>query len=176
MKFLIVVFAVSLGAISSLVGAQTVPPGQYCPVASDFDIRPDVLYPGDFIAYYQTLPASYTAQRAAFVDETARVINLVGRAYITGVGIPPPNPLPGGFGPVTPGPYHLIVEFYYFDPQGVRQFCPTLDIPFTVGGSGAASATPVPSLNAWMLVALAGLLCGLGLATQLRRRRRNVTR
>lgn len=176
MKFMMIVLVCSFSALSGLVGAQTAPPGQYCPLTSDFDIRPDVLYSGDFIAYYQTLPPSYTAERAFSVDEAARVVNLAGYAYITSVGILPPNPLPGGFGPVTPGPYRLIVQFYYFDSQSVRQFCPTLDIPFTVGGSGAASATSVPFLNLWMLAALAGLLGGLGLVTQRRVRGRNDTR
>ena len=151
--------------------AQTAPPGQYCPLASDFDVRPETLTPGGHIGYFLSVPISYTVVTSFSIDESARVINLVGRSYIIGVGIPPPNPIPGGFGPVTPGPYHLIVKFFYYDAQSVRQECPTLDIPFTVG-SGPASATPVPAMSTWMLMALAGVLGGLGFAAQRHVRRR----
>ena len=160
------------GLCGQVTRALPVPPGQYCPVVSDFDIRPDVLYPGNYITYYQRLPPSFTTSRAFSVDEAARVINLVGFAHITGIGIPP-NPFPGGLGPVTPGPYRLVVEYYYAPAPNVTEFCPILDIPFTVGGSGAPPATPVPSLSTWMLMALAGLLGGLGLVTQRRVRGRN---
>ena len=173
MKFMMIVLVCSFSALSGLVGAQTAPPGQYCPLTSDFDIRPETLTPGGHIGYFLSVPPLFTVDTAYSIDESARVVNFVGQSYISSVGIPLPNPFPGGFGPVTPGPYRLIVQFYYFDSQSVRQFCPTLDIPFTVGGSGAASAIPVPFLNLWMLAALAGLLGGLGLVTQRRVRGRN---
>lgn len=173
MRILIALAIVFGGFFARSAAAQPVPAGQYCPVVSDFDLRPDVLHAGNYFTYYQTLPGSYTAERAFSVDDAARVINLTGFAYITGVGIPPPNPLPGGLGPVTPGPYRLVVEFVYAPAPSTIAFCPTLEIPLTVGGSGSGpTASPVPSLNWWMLTALAGLLGGLGIATQRRLRRR----
>lgn len=167
MKILIVLAIVFGNLLMRPTAAQPVPAGQYCPVVSDFDIRPDVLYAGDYIAYYQRLPGGYTAERGFFIDKEARVINLVGRAYSIGIGIPPANPLPGGFGPVTPGPYRLVVEFQYSPAPSVQTLCPRLEIPFTVGGSGTgAAATPVPTLNWWMLTVLAGLLCAFGTLAQ----------
>ena len=172
MKLTVVVVILLGGLCGQVTRALPVPPGQYCPVVSDFDLRPDVLYPGDYFMFYQSLPGSFTAVRTLSIDETARIIHLTGRAYIIGTGIPLPNPVAGNIGPVTSGPYRLVVEFYYAPAPNVIEFCPVLDIPLIVGGSGAVSAPPVPAMSTWMLMALAGLLGGLGLVVQRRVRRR----
>lgn len=89
----------------------------------------------------------------------------------------------GGFqGPANAGDFNLIGDFMDFPTVPVGQDCFTL---VTDGGAedvmgltsmqltaAAAPTTPVPSLNAWMLAALAGML-GLAAAGLLRRTREN---
>lgn len=150
------------------VDAQILPT-QYCPVASDFVLMPETLTPSGYIGFRFFPPAGFTANPSSEVDEVARVVTLRGQSYLS--SFPTPWPVTGGLGPLTTGAYNLDVRFTFDTPQG-PQPCPSFRIPFVIGGSGAAPVTPVPSMNAWMLMALAGLLGGLGLAAQRRVRGR----
>lgn len=168
MKIFLVSIALAQVLWAHAVNAQILPT-QYCPVANDFVLMAGTLTPDGYIGFSFFPPTSFTANYSQTVNEPARLVTLRGQSYVASA--PRPYPVSGGLGPLTAGPYSLDVRFTYDTPQGVQP-CPTLQIPFVVGGSGAAPATPVPSVSTWMLMALAGLLGGLGLAAQRRVRGR----
>lgn len=169
MKYIVNTLWVAWALMCGAANAQ-VPTGQYCPVAADFTLRLDSLIPsGYFNLEFNPAPPGYTGIVFPTVDEVTRVVTVRGRSY--SAIFPGPSPVVQGVGPVSPGPYRMVFNYFYYDAQGSSQDCPTFEIPFVVPGGAVQQAVPTPNLGKWMMLILASLLGGIGIATQRRLRR-----